>query len=134
MVNERDYDEDLYWGIVNSVIHDKKTCTHPYLRRVDNEKSFRLKRNHDEVLAECFFLEELKDAIEKAPEDAILFHLDDRNDFAIWARESLGDLKLTEDLQYVRPSRTKDVRSELINVLDSRIRLLKSDSVNLIYD
>ncbi len=134
MVDENNYDEDLYWGIINSIIHDKKTCIHPYLRRVSDEKAFRLKGNHDEVLAECFFLEELKEAIEKAPEGAILFHLDGRNDFATWVRESLGDLKLTEDLQYVRPSRTPDVKSELVEVLNSRIRVLKSDSVNLIFD
>ena len=133
MVNE-DYDGDLYWGIANSIINDKKVCTHPYLRRVSSERAFRLKRNHDEVLSECLLLEELKEAIENAPEEAILFHLDGRNDFANWVREEIGDLELSGDLEYIRPSKTIDVKSELVHVLDSRIKTLKYESVNLIFD
>lgn len=134
MVNEEDHDEELYWGIVNSIINDKRVCTHPYLRRVSSERAFRLKRNHDEVLSECHLLEELKGAIENAPEEAILFHLDGRNDFATWVREEIGDLELGADLERIRPSKTIDVRSELVHVLDSRIKALKYDSVNLIFD
>jgi len=134
MVNEKDYDEDLYWGIANSIINDKKVCTHPYLRRVSSERAFKLKRNHDEVLSECLLLEELKEAIENAPEEAILFHLDGRNDFASWVREEIGDLELSGNLEYIRPSKTIDVKSELVHVLNSRIKALKSDSINLIFD
>jgi len=134
MVNEEDHDEELYWGIVNSIINDKRVCTHPYLRRVSSERAFRLKRNHDEVLSECHLLEELKGAIENAPEEAILFHLDGRNDFATWVREEIGDLELGADLERIRPSKTIDVRSELVHVLDSRIKALRYDSVNLIFD
>jgi hypothetical protein len=133
MTSEKDHDEELYWGIVNSIINDKEVCIHPYLRRVGSGQSFKLKRNHDEVVSDCLFLEELRDAIGKAPLESILFHLDGRNDFAAWVNEVVGDLELGRDLEYIKPSNTVDLRSGLLHVLNSRIKDLKINSVNLIY-
>lgn len=133
-MSNKDLEEDLYWGIVNSIIHDKKVSTHPHLRRVHHDHGFRLKKNDSEVVDECFFLEELKDAIKGAPEEVVLHHLDGRNDFAAWVREIIGDKELSGDLELIRPSREVDVKSKLVYTLDSRIKALKSGSVNLIFD
>ncbi len=134
MTNEKDHDEELYWGIVNSIIHDKRACIHPYLRRVSSDQAFELKEKHDEVLCRCLFLEELRDALEKAPKEAIYFHLDGRNDFATWVKEVIGDMELSGDLKHAGLFKEADVQSRLVNVLDSRIKAIKSSSVNLIFD
>lgn len=134
MAKDRDHD-DLYWGIVHSIVKEKRSSTHPHLRRVNPDHCFKLKRSHGgEVLAECHLLEDLRDAIEEAPKEAILHHLDGRNDFATWIRDIVGDKELSGDLETIRPSREVDVQAKLVHVLDSRIKALKSDSVNLIFD
>lgn len=133
-MKKKDYDEDLYWGIVNSIIHDKGVITHPHLRRVHHDYGFKLKKNDHEIIDECFLLEELKEAIEEAPEEAVLHHLNGRNDFAAWVREIIGDRELSGDLELIRPSREMDVKAKLVHVLESRIKSLKSDSINLIFD
>ncbi|MBN2014026.1 MAG: hypothetical protein JW778_02490 [Candidatus Altiarchaeota archaeon] len=131
---KKDYDEDLYWGIVNSIIHDKRVITHPHLRRVHPHHGFKLKKNDHEIIDECFLLEELKEAIKEAPEEAVLHHLEGRNDFATWVREIIGDRELSGDLELIRPSIEVDAKAKLVHVLDSKIKSLKSDSINLIFD
>ncbi len=125
---------EFYWAIVGSIITDKNASTHPHLRRVSPDNGFKLKVNDSEVLAECFLLEELKDALIDAPEDALLHHLDNRNDFATWVKEIIGDKELGADLERMRPSSEADVKAEIVRVLDLRIKTLKSDSVNLLFD
>ena len=46
-----------------------------YLKAVGIDKSFKMKTNHGSVVAEIYDLEGLKEAIEKAPAEAILFHM-----------------------------------------------------------
>ena len=134
MANKRDYDDDLYWGIVDSIINDKHVSTHPHLRPVKQEHSFQLKKGDNEVLCECVLLEDLKSAIASAPNEALKHHLDGRNDFASWVRNSIGDRELSLDLELIKPSRGVDLKAKLVHTLDSRIKALKSDSVNLIFD
>lgn len=134
MTKEGEHSEDIYWGIVDSIIKQKKASVHPHLRPVNPKHSFKLKKNDNEILAECYLLEELRDALKEAPKEAVLHHLDGRNDFATWVRNIIGDKELAGDLELIRPSREIDVQAKLIHVLDSRIKNLKADSVNLIFD
>jgi hypothetical protein len=133
MAKDNDHD-DLYWGIVDSIVNDKRVSTHPHLRRVNSDHGFKLKKGEHDLVAECFLLEDLKDAISGAPKEAVLYHLEGRNDFATWVREIIGDKELSSDLEMIRPSREIDVQAKIIHVLDSRIKALKTDSVNLVFD
>jgi hypothetical protein len=133
MAKDKDHD-DLYWGIVDSIVNDKRVSTHPHLRRVNSDHSFKLKKGEHDIVAECFLLEDLKDAISDAPKEAVLYHLEGRNDFATWVRDIIGDKELSSDLEMIRPSREIDVQAKIIHVLDSRIKALKTDSVNLVFD
>jgi hypothetical protein len=133
MTKDKDHD-DLYWGIVDSIVNDKRVSTHPHLRRVNSDHGFKLKKGEHDLVAECFLLEDLKEAINGAPKEAILYHLEGRNDFATWVRDIIGDKELSSDLEMIRPSREIDVQAKIIHVLDSRIKSLKSDSVNLVFD
>ncbi len=101
--------------------------THPYLRSVDIEDAFKLKRDHEEVIAEVLTLDALRNAIEKAPDSVISFHLDGRNDFADWILGVIGCTALSKAIAEVelKAENPDETRKDLVKILNFTIDLLK---------
>ena len=59
-----------------------------YFRKVKPRQSFKLKKNPQELISEILSLEDLLKALERAPPEAIVFHLQGRNDFADWVEKA----------------------------------------------
>ncbi len=102
-----------------------RSYTHPYLQPVEKNYSFKFKKDHWTTVAEILCLEELYGKLQEAPPEAIAFHMERQNDFAIWIRNVVGDWWLSEDLDNTKLSEPEQTRAELIKVLGHRIRLLK---------
>ena len=100
---------------------------HPYLRPVEIENSFKLKRSHDEVIAEILTLDALRNAIGTVPDSVISFHLDGRNDFADWIREVIGCNTLSKAIAEVelKPENPEETRNRILELLDYTIDLLR---------
>jgi len=98
-----------------------------YLKAVGIDKSFKMKTNHGSVVAEIYDLEGLKAAIEKAPAEAILFHMDNRNDFAAWIGGVVLCSTLSEVVQKIEPNHSdvEHTRNQLIETLDLGIKIMK---------
>jgi hypothetical protein len=97
---------------------------HPYLKAVSNEESFKLKLDHNEVISEIFLLEDLAEAIETSPDQAIEFHTRDVNDFANWVKYSIGDRLLADAIEEIK-GEPKDVKRQLAETIKPRIMQLK---------
>lgn len=96
------------------------------MRSVGGHESFKLKRDHHVVVAEIFSLEGLRDAIREAPDEAILFHLSGKNDYAAWIGNVLGSKTLQEEVCRIDSSAgSKKAREELLDTLDLGIKVLK---------
>lgn len=100
---------------------------HPYLKSVDIENAFKLKRDHDEVIAEVLTLEALRSAIERAPDNVISFHLNGRNDFANWIQGAIGCNSLSKAIAEIRfkAENPEETRLDLLKTLDLGIDLLR---------
>ena len=96
------------------------------MRSVEKHESFKLKKDHHSVVAEICDLQSLRDAIDEAPDEAILFHLDGRNDYAEWIGAVLGSKTLQDAVGRVDSSKGAGVaRQELVDTLDVGIKVLK---------
>ncbi|MFC2163212.1 DUF5752 family protein [Candidatus Altiarchaeota archaeon] len=100
---------------------------HPYLRKVDDANSFKLKTGPETTVKEVFLLEELVDVIENCPDEAIRFHTRDMNDFSNWIKECLGDQLLAEAIQEIQGS-PEDVKKLLADTIKPRIEQLKDQN------
>jgi hypothetical protein len=112
-------------GRIMDVEKEEYSGRHPNLKYVGKAYTFKLKEDHDTILGEAGFLEELRDAILISPTDVVTYHMQDgRNDFADWARKVLGDQELANSLgavELISPKKTQEV---LAQVIDSRIKEL----------
>jgi hypothetical protein len=100
--------------------------TRRIMRSVERHESFKLKSDHHCVVAEIFDLAGLRDAIREAPDEAILFHLSGKNDYAEWIGAVLGSKTLHEELGRIDSSAgPKKARQELLDTLDLGIKVLK---------
>lgn len=108
-------------GLLDGVIESGK---HPYLRKVGEGESFKLKEDHDKVIAEIRLLEELAEAINSVPDSSIAFHIREGNDFARWIRNCVGDSLLADALEEVRGN-PGEVRGLLAETIGSRISQLR---------
>lgn len=100
--------------------------TRRIMRSVKDHESFKLKRDHQSVVAEIYDLAGLRDAIREAPDEAILFHLSGKNDYAEWIGAVLGSKTLQEEISRIDSSGgPKKAREELIDTLDLGIKVLK---------
>jgi hypothetical protein len=100
--------------------------TRRIMRSVEAPESFKLKRDHHSIVAEIFDLEGLRDAIREAPDEAILFHLSGKNDYAAWIGNVLGSKAMEEVLSRIDSSNgPEQVRQELLDTLDLGIKVLK---------
>jgi hypothetical protein len=100
--------------------------TRRIMRSVGDHESFKLKRDHHSVVAEIFDLAGLRDAIREAPDDAILFHLSGKNDYAEWIGSVLGSKTLQEEISRIDSSSgPKKARQELLDTLDMGLKVLK---------
>ncbi|RLI93711.1 MAG: hypothetical protein DRO90_03195 [Candidatus Altiarchaeales archaeon] len=124
----------MYWGVVNSIINNKNVCIHPYLRSVESGKEFKLKVNDDRIIATIKNIEELARILHDVPMEAIEFHMNGRNDFSEWIRNAIGDEKLATLLSYIEFRKSEDVRKALITIIENRIKNLRRNSVNLIFE
>lgn len=96
------------------------------MRSVEMHESFKLKKDHHVVLAEVRDIRGLREAIREAPDEAVLFHLDGRNDYAAWIGNVLGSRVLQEEVLKVDPRMgAKKAREELVDTLGIGIKLLK---------
>jgi hypothetical protein len=96
------------------------------MRSVDDSRSFKLKSDHHRVVAEVFDLEGLRDAISDAPDEAIVFHLSGKNDYAAWIGAVLGSKTLQEEIGKIDPNAGPvKARQELLDTLDLGIKVLK---------
>lgn len=99
---------------------------HPYLKSVKDEHSFKLKTDHGSVFAEVLMLEGLSAEIKKAPDEAIVFHMKGRNDFASWVKDCVGDWWLGSRMEKIELSDPAVTKFRLVKTLDERINKLKT--------
>ncbi|MFZ2456218.1 MAG: hypothetical protein WAX07_07060 [Candidatus Altiarchaeia archaeon] len=100
--------------------------TRRIMRSVEGHESFKLKRDHHSIVAEIFDLAGLRDAIREAPDEAILFHLSGRNDYAAWVGNVLGSKTMQEAISQIGPCKGPGkARQELLDTLDLGIKVLK---------
>ncbi len=97
---------------------------HPNLNPVGEAYTFKLKADHDEVVGEAAFLEELRDGILASPTDVVIYHMREGNDFADWARDVLGDQTLSDALRSVELISPKKTQELLAKIIDMRIKEL----------
>lgn len=105
-----------------------KTSTRDYfLRSVGPDKSFKLKRDHDEYVMDAYSLEGLRCALGKVSDKVIVFHMRDRNDFAAWIGDVFGSDALRDALADVKLDRENlgMTRNALLKTLDLGINMLK---------
>ncbi len=110
---------------VTAVVGEKKEL-HPYLKAVKGEHAFKLKTDHNNVVAEITVLEGLCEGIKKAPGDAIVFHMSGRNDFAAWIKDAVGDWWLGSKVEKVQLKSPEETRAALVRVMEERIYKLRS--------
>lgn len=126
-----DYKNDkMYKELISKIdrttgFSKKRNYTHPNLQLVDNEHSFKLKKDHWTTIAEILSLEELHKELGQAPQEAIIFHMERQNDFANWVRDIVGDWWLAENLKDIQLSYPDQTKAELIKAIGQRIKLLK---------
>lgn len=105
----------------------KSAEDHPYLKNVADHHTFKLKSDELNHLAEVTKVEQLYEELKGAPDEAIVFHMDNKNDFASWIKDCVGDWWLGSKVDKVKlegnPSAT---RSELVQTLGERIYKLKN--------
>jgi len=107
-------------------IMEGKNNEHPYLEKVKDEKAFKLKTDHSNVIAEVMLLEGLRDELRKAPDEAVVFHMSGRNDFANWIKDSIGDWWLGSRIEKVQLSDPAATKASIVKILDERIGKLKA--------
>ena len=96
------------------------------MRSVETHESFKLKRDHHSVIAEVRDLQGLKAAIREAPDEAVLFHLQGRNDYAAWIGGVIGSSALQEAVSKVDHCMgAEKAREELVTTLGLGIKVLK---------
>ena len=110
---------------VTAVMEEKKEL-HPYLKAVKGEHTFKLKTDHNNVVAEIAVLEGLCENIKKAPGDAIVFHMSGRNDFAAWIKDAVGDWWLGSKVEKVQLKTPEETRAALVRVMEERIYKLRN--------
>jgi len=117
-------EEDEFTLLKRAVLGKNKL--HHYLRKVKPEHSFKLMKNKNEIIAEIFSLEELSNILEIAPEEAIIFHIkDNRNDFATWIRDVIGNKELSEKLKNVNHKNPEELRWKIVSIIYNEIITLK---------
>jgi hypothetical protein len=99
---------------------------HPYLKAVKDEQVFKLKTDHGMVVAEVMMLEGLCENLKKAPGDAIVFHMNGRNDFAAWIKDAVGDWWLGSKVEKVQMKTPEETRTALVRVMEERIFKLRN--------
>jgi len=93
---------------------------------VDPPESFKFKKDHYNVITEVRDIRSLRDAIRDAPDEAILFHLDGRNDYAAWIGNVIGSRSLQEEVSKVHSGMgAKKAREELVSTLSIGLKVLK---------
>jgi len=94
---------------------------------VPPERSFKMKSDHSRVIAEVVDLEGLREAIEKAPAESIIFHTRDGNDFAAWIREVVHHTTLSQVMEEIRAGSgdIESTRLRMLTVLDLAIEMAK---------
>lgn len=88
-----------------------------YFRKVKAKEAFRLKKNSREVISEIFSLEDLLKALERAPQEAIIFHLQEGNDFATWVEKVIEHKELAEKLNKIKLTHPEETRWKLVSVI-----------------
>ena len=88
-----------------------------YFRQVNPLESFKLRKSPKEPIAEIFSLEDLLMGIERAPQEAIIFHLRNGNDFAQWVNKIIGYQELSKKLKQVKLTHPEEARQKLVSLL-----------------
>ena len=104
----------------------EKNEVHPYLRSVKDEHVFQLKTTHNSTIAEIRVIEGLRDCLRGAPDEAIVFHMTGKNDFASWVKDCVGDWWLGSRIEKVELSEPAATRAQLVRTLDDRIARLRA--------
>jgi hypothetical protein len=94
---------------------------HPLLYDVEPWHAFQLKSDHENHIEACASLPTLHKAVESAPIKAIAFHLARGNDFAAWAKNTLGDAELAGRLSAIQAKDAEDAKLKVSAILHERI-------------
>jgi len=86
---------------------------------------FCIKLSSGEVIAEAFLLEDLASALKSSPEDAVVNHLREGNEFAAWVRTVVGDGELADKLENVQYSTPTEAKAAVLKVLDEKTESLR---------
>ncbi|MEA3254746.1 MAG: hypothetical protein U9Q22_02810 [Candidatus Altiarchaeota archaeon] len=106
-------------------IKEKSRNRHLYRRKVEEGDSFKLKTSHSRMIGEVSVLEDLYKAIQEAPCEAIVFHMERCNDFAEWISYAVGDWCLGCEMRDVEGADPEEARAEMLKILSERINRLK---------
>ncbi len=95
-----------------------KTIAHKYLATVQEDKIF---QSHDGKILRN--LEELAQGLSNMSDETYMYHMNrNKNDFAIWVREVIGDQELATDLK------TTLSRTDAANKVRDRVYYLSSSN------
>jgi len=113
---------DRIAGLLDAKVESLK---HPFLRKVDLDKRFILKADHDKILSEVLMLEELAETIVVSPAEAIAFHTREGNDFAAWVKGAVGDAELAQNLSAIDYSKPAEAKNRVVSTILERVDSLK---------
>ena len=119
------YKNEVYTELASG-IRKPKDIRHPYLHPVHKDSSFKLKSDHDTVIQEIHQLEDLHKAIERAPPEAIVFHMNERNDFANWIGDVVGYQILSQKVNEIELDEPERTRWKLVGALYKGVYLIKA--------
>jgi len=96
------------------------------LRKVEEEKAFWINKAEWQPIGSARSLEELASHLKKAPLEAIAHHFNEqKNDFAVWVGEVIGDEILAKKLKSIEITEPEKAKKLLIRAFENRIRQLK---------
>ena len=102
-----------------------ESLKHPYLRKVNHSQRFYLKADHDNILSEIVLLEDLAETLSNSSEEAISFHTQTGNDFAVWVHEVVGDEGLADSIRNIEYADPTDARDKMVSAIRERVDFLK---------
>jgi len=75
-------------------------------------------------------LSDFLDRVKSVKSESLMFHLQ-RRDFQNWVEKILGDSKLAEELERISPLNSDDIRANIHETVENRVRELRESSAEI---
>ncbi|MBU0762440.1 MAG: hypothetical protein KKD39_05390 [Candidatus Altiarchaeota archaeon] len=117
--------DEVKAALISVLDEHLESAKHPYLRKVSADSKFILKKDHDQIVSQIEFLEELAEAVLTSESDALKFHLRCGNDFAEWIQTSVGDAELAQSIRSIDYNNVDDAKKQFATTIFQRVDSLK---------